>query len=416
MLESAFVSRRKFTAAVCMSLLAALILSMSPLHVKAQDKDYEARRKRAFELIDQSKFTEAQKIFEELSKENSSDAPVMFGLGFTTLATSKQLKDPEERRKARQRARQALVRAKELGIESELLDAAIIAIPPDGSDDTAFSKNREADTAMQEGEAAFTRGDLDAAINAYSRAFTLDPKIYEAPLFIGDMYRRKKDANKAGEWFSKAIAIDANRETAYRYWGDILLTVGRADEARDKFVEAVIAAPYSQLTWEGGLMRWADEAGVRLGHPKIEIPTGVSSTSSGEVNITLDPSLLGGKEDGSSAWLMYGITRANWRKDKFAKTFPQEKTYRHSLMEEAEALRLVVATARADKKAKKLTPSLTNLVALTDAGLLEAFILLAQPDKGIVRDYDEYRKTNRDKLRQYMLEYVVGLKKNQGKF
>jgi tetratricopeptide (TPR) repeat protein len=414
MLEPVFL-RRKLSAAVCAGLVIAFILS-APLSALAQDKDYEARRKRAFDLIEQSKFNEARQIFEELSKENPSDAPVMFGLGFTTLAASKQIKDPEERRKARQRAREALLRAKELGLESELLEAVVTSIPPDGSDDTAFSKNKDADKAMQEGEAAFTRGNLDEAITAYARAYKLDPKLYEAPLFIGDMYRRKKDADKAGEWFSKAIAIDPDRETAYRYWGDILMTVGRMDEARDKFVEAVIAAPYSQMTWESGLMLWADQAGVRLSHPRIDIPTGVSSTASGDVNITIDPGLLGGKDDGSSSWLMYGITRANWRKDKFNKTFPREKTYRHSLNEEAEALRLVAATAKADKKAKKLTPSLTNLVMLTDAGLLESYILLAKPDKGIVRDYEEYRKTNRDKLKQYILEYVLGLKKNQGKF
>lgn len=410
------LSRRKPSIAVCAGLLIAFLLSVPLSALAQQDKDYEARRKRAFDLVEQSKFNEAQEIFQELSKENPNDAPVMFGLGFTTLAASKQIKDPEERRKARQRAREALLRAKELGLESELLEAVIVSIPPDGSDDTAFSKNKEADKAMQEGEAAFTRGNLDEAITAYTRAYKLDPKLYEAPLFIGDMYRRKKDADKAGEWFSKAIAIDPDRETAYRYWGDILMTVGRMDEARDKFVEAVIAAPYSQMTWESGLIAWAEQAGVRLAHPKIEIPTGVSSSDSGDVNITLDPGLLSGKDDGSSAWLMYGITRANWRKDKFAKTFPQEKNYRHSLNEEAEALGLVAVTAKADKKAKKLTPSLANLVALNDAGLLEAYILLAKPDKGIVRDYETYRKTNRDKLRRYMLEYVLGLKKSEGKF
>ena len=45
-----------------------------------------------------------------------------------------------------------------------------------------------------------------------------------------------------------------------------------------------------------------------------------------------------------------------------------------------------------------------------NAGLLEAYVLLAKPDAGIARDYVEYRKNNRDKLRRYMNEYVTSEK------
>lgn len=51
--------------------------------------------------------------------------------------------------------------------------------------------------------------------------------------------------------------------------------------------------------------------------------------------------------------------------------------------------------------------SIANLLKLHREGLLEAYILLAQPDDGIVRDYEEYRKNNRDKLRRYLNEYVT---------
>jgi hypothetical protein len=44
---------------------------------------------------------------------------------------------------------------------------------------------------------------------------------------------------------------------------------------------------------------------------------------------------------------------------------------------------------------------------LNEAGLLEAFVLFARPDQGIVRDYAAYRATNRDKLRRYWLEVAI---------
>ncbi|HEY0323364.1 MAG TPA: tetratricopeptide repeat protein [Pyrinomonadaceae bacterium] len=278
-----------------------------------------------------------------------------------------------------------------------------------------FSKNEEADALMHKGEAYFAAKQWDKALEAYERALKLDPKIYEAPLFIGDVYFQKREMDKAGEWYAKAIAIDPNRETAYRYWSDAYLRIGKMTEARDKAVEAIVAEPYNRMSYRG-LMQWAQVNRVELGHPKIEVPADVSSSKPGEVNITLDPKVLSGKDDGSSAWLVYSITRASWRTDKFAKTFPKEKAYRHSLAEEAEALRMVVASAKADKKIKKLEESLANLVKLNDAGLLEAFILLARADDGIAQDYEEYRKGNRDKLRRYLTEVVAGQSNQQGKF
>ena len=84
---------------------------------------------------------------------------------------------------------------------------------------------------MRKGEEAHSRGDLDAAIKGYKLALELDPKLYLAALFIGDMYFKKgyhaQDLKTkqemtvtAGEWFKRAIAIEENIETAHRYWGD----------------------------------------------------------------------------------------------------------------------------------------------------------------------------------------------------
>jgi len=247
-------------------------------------------------------------------------------------------------------------------------------------------------------------------------------------LFAGDMEFKKaynstdpkyrSDAvDRAGVWFAKAIAIDSNRETAYRYWGDALEMQGKTESARDKFIDAIVADPYNRSPYVG-LTQWAQRHQVQLGHPRIDIPTTVTSNKPGEINITIDDMTLKGKDDGSSAWLMYSIARANWmnkkdgtRSDKFARAYPNETAYRHSLAEEADALRLVVESLNTQTKEKpgmKLTPSLENLVKLSNAGLLEAYLLFVRPDNGIARDYESYRAANRDKLRRYWLEVVIG--------
>src|SRR5258706_12411983 len=113
----------------------------------------------------------------------------------------------------------------------------------------------------------------------------------------------------AGELFTKANKIDPDRETAYRYWGDALLEYGKDDEARAKFIEAIVADPYNQLVYNG-ISRWAQKHGVRLGHPRIDILSNVSSTKPGETNITIDNLPLNEKDDGSAAWMMNEMVRA----------------------------------------------------------------------------------------------------------
>jgi hypothetical protein len=70
-------------------------------------------------------------------------------------------------------------------------------------------------------------------------------------------------------------------------------------------------------------------------------------------------------------------------------------------------LRGVITLAASDKKVKHLSPSLAKLKKLNDEGLLEAYILLGRADAGISQDHPAYLKESRDKLRRYMVEYVV---------
>ena len=260
---------------------------------------------------------------------------------------------------------------------------------------------------MEEGEALFSQGKADEALQKYQEALELDPKLYHAALFSGDIYLQKQDWAQAEVWYQKAIAINPDKETAYRYSATPLMRQKKTDAARDRYVEAFIVEPYNRFA-RAGLVQWGNATQTKLAHPEIDIPTNVKFDEKGDAQINLDASaLLGGKDDGSFAWIAYGGTRSKWHKEQFAKTFPNEKVYRHSLPEEADALRSVVRVATVDNKTKTLSTSLTRLKKLDEQGLLEAYILMARPDEGIVKDHPAYLKQNRDKLRRYMMEYVV---------
>jgi hypothetical protein len=123
------------------------------------------------------------------------------------------------------------------------------------------------------------------------------------------------------------------------------------------------------------------------------------------------PARAGRPDDGRSRWRLYRETRQAWGKDRFRKTLPGA-AYRHSLAEEADALRQVAGAIAADVKAgriKEPDPSFVNLLRLEKEGLLEAYILFARPDKGIAEDYQAYRDAHRGELCRYLRKYVAPL-------
>ena len=234
--------------------LLCLALTLAPGSPAQTDDSYQARRAQAFALYDSHKLVDALPLLEKLHAEKPDDVAVLERLSFVTLADSATLTDGSERKRERAHARKLADEAKAAGDESNLLKV-VLAVPEDGGEMT-FSGTPEVQAVMQEGEAAFAKGDMDAAIAAYSRALELDPKEYDAALFIGDVYFKKKDHEQADKWFSRAAAIDPNRETAYRYWGDDLVAQGRVSEAKEQFVSAIVAQPYDQRSWMG-LSQWA---------------------------------------------------------------------------------------------------------------------------------------------------------------
>ncbi len=328
-------------------------------------------------------------------------------LGSSLLSRAATWNDPERRKADRVHARAEMLRAKELGDTSDLCKTLLAALPEDGSED-AFSQNQEVQAAMQRGEAAFARGEFEDAIAGYLQALALDPKLYYAALDIGDSYFRLKKTEQAGEWFTKAIQIEPNEETAYRYWGDALMADGQMKEARTKLIEGLVANPYRQ-TSRNGLNNWVSQNHVSYKEISIKLPQAPTVDAKGGTTITVDPATLG-KNDGGEAWMTYPMERTLWHNEKFAKEFPKEKTYRHSLKEEVSALSLVATVFEESQQKKKLEnpdPSLVLLSKMKDEGMLESFVLLLHPDAGVTQDYAAYRAVNRDKLIQFVDEYVL---------
>ena len=399
-----------FACAVKLVILTLCVITVMPaICAKAGQNSLPELKARAKELMDQVRYTEAEPLLEKIVVAEPDNPENHYYLGSALLAVAANKKNENEQRQIRKRAREEFVKAKQLGTSYSNIDAMINGIPVDGGSNPEFSENSKTKKLMDDAEAAYARGSLDDAFKLYQQALALDPKLYYAALFSGDVMLQKEDFKQAEAWYQRAIQIDPNKETAYRYSATPLMKQQKYDEALLRYIEAYITEPYNRFT-AGGLTQWAQKTGQPLGHPKIDIPTSVKSDQDGNTKIEVDTgALTSGNDDGSNAWIAYGLTRTLWRNEKFRKTYPQEKDYRHSLAEEADALRsvLVIATEQKSSKPASLSPSLQMLKKLNDEGLLEAYILLARVDRGIAQDHPAYLMSNREKLRKYVTNYVA---------
>jgi tetratricopeptide (TPR) repeat protein len=401
------------------TLIAAFLVVIIPSGCMAQNVQTQApekavkedpARQHAIELYSQGKFVDAMPLFEALAAEHPSDVVVREAWAWCVFQYAGTLPDPQQRKRVRVRARTIAVEAKGLGDNSQLLQL-MLEQPEDGGSEVAFSDSKEVDNTMKAAEADFSRGDLDKAREGYTRALLMDPKNYEAALFIGDVYFKQYVYGSAGEWFARAIQIDPNRETAYRYWGDALVALGNEDDARSKFIEGIIADPYTRRSWTG-LQNWLQRNKVELNNVHLKDGAGVTRKDEKNISVTIDDNSLTKKDDPNGlAWMTYGMSRASWQGDRFKKEFPNEPKYRRTLKEESDSLGVMITVLKEQKnyqkKLKDLDPSLQALIKIQEAGFLDPFVLLNRADAGIAQDYPAYRATNRDTIRRYLDEFVV---------
>ncbi|HEY1211291.1 MAG TPA: tetratricopeptide repeat protein [Terracidiphilus sp.] len=388
--------------------IAGVSLGLAVLSLAAAGFAQDDEAARANKLYSALRLTEALPLYEDLAKAHPDQSLYFMRLASCLDARAVQLSDPSEVKAVRTRERDAAKRAVELGETAEFV-RMMSQIDPDQPIYANLQSPGKA--LLAEGDKAFGTGDFSTAMAKYTAAAEADPKLYEAALYAGDTARQQGDLKTAEQWFTRTIAIDPDRETAYRYWGDAIVTLsGNPMSAKEKFIDAIVAEPYSRLAWQG-IKQWAQIEKAVLMAPKIERPAApvVDSKKPNTINITIDPVMTDEKtHPGGYAWTGYSLARASFRGDEFKKVFPDEKEYRHSLKEEDTALSAVAAIVKEGNIApEKLDESLRNLIELNDAGMLDCWILINGADQGIAQDYDAYRQQHRQLLHDYLSRFVV---------
>jgi tetratricopeptide (TPR) repeat protein len=362
----------------------------------------------ANELYKAGKKLEALPLYEDLAKTYPDEMIYQERLASCLDAEAEQTNDAAQKKALLTRMRDTARRAVQLGDKANFVqDMANFDVDAPNT----FAQGSSAEALMREAEKAFAAGDYPTAEAKYVAAAAADPHLYVAALYAGDAAYAQHDLPTAAQWFAKAIAIDPDRETAHRYWGDAILRYGNdAEAAKNKFIDAIVAEPYNNYSWQG-LQQWAVRQKAVLMAPKIERPAApqVDAKNPNTTNITIDFNSLDQKKNpGGFAWMMYSMIRGTYRGDTFKENFPDEKEYRHTLKEEDAALTAVATTVEEKKiKRDKLDESLRNLLEVYDAGMLDCWILINGADQGITRDYPAYRDAHRQLLHDYLARFVV---------
>ncbi|WP_158820048.1 tetratricopeptide repeat protein [Granulicella sp. S156] len=389
---------------LAMGLMLVVVSARSQAPAEKTDAEIKAEGEQARALYEKQNFLEALPLYEDLHTRRPQNLLYQERLAMTLLAKASQ-QSPEDAQATRRRSRELLLQAKAAGDNSNLIQILLEKLQDADQPAKAEPVGHE---WMQKGETAFSSGDLQAAVGFYKQALDANPQYYVAALFAGDAEYKLNHPAEAGKWFARAIEINPDVETAYRYWGDCLEKAGDHTQAEAKFIGGIVAEPYSRAP-RLGLKQWADRNHAMVVAPPIKLPARATTGKDGHINITMSMPAAADKDNKESALaLSYSMESALWQGDEFRKHFPNEKTYRHSLLEEATSVRLMLSVVREQKIPENtLSASTKLLLELDNAGMLECWILLDDPDQGIAQDYAAYRKDHRELLAKYIAQYDV---------
>jgi tetratricopeptide (TPR) repeat protein len=310
----------------------------------------------------------------------------------------------------------ALVRTLLITAEKTFLGSVITGVPLTVG--YTYRGTPAVQATMGQASSAFAAGKFDDAARLYIAAAGQDPALYIAALYAGDSFFRNKDYANGGVWFAKAIAIDPDRETAYRYWGDALYKAGDSAGAREKIVQAYVAEPYSIATW-AELYQWAMANKFTLAAPQARRPEFYMLDG----KVDFDPRVLPDSGDGRASWLIYQQVRVSHGAPTLMQNVPpgggtmangdlQASGYIHTLAEEMQALTAMLSDVKQKLAAgtvtqERLDPGIKLLLRLQRDDMLECFVLLNAYDKGLLHDYPKYRAAHRDRLIAYVNQYLL---------
>lgn len=106
-----------------------------------------------------------------------------------------------------------------------------------------------AESCFRHAQLCRQRGDLTAAVAAYTEALEADPTFEEAYLERGQSYRQRTDVELAIADFTAALQVNVTSAEAYLRRGNAHMDLNRVPEAIDDYTHAIELAPDNGVSW-----------------------------------------------------------------------------------------------------------------------------------------------------------------------
>lgn len=393
--------------------------------------NFDQERQQADALYVAGKPLEALPLYEDLCKQDPTVAVFAERHGTGLLKKADVTADPQVKNQLMSAGIAEILRAQSLGDNSPYV-ASVLNASSKTPENAALNAplgmlpltvgymhagSEKAQALYAQAEQAFAQGNFAAAAPLYVKAAQADPQWYMPALNAGDAYFHLKDWKNANLWYGKAVAIDPERETAYRYWGDELFAAGDVMGAKARYVDAVIAEPFTAVTWSK-LAEWAKVTRTSFIIPRVDRPE--FTTANGVLKV--DTALEKETGDGRSSWLVYQRVRAAHGAPSAGQLKMAGATgangqftpsgYVHSLAEEMDALNAMLADVQKKVAAgtlaeAKLDLGIRRMLALQKMGFLEPFVMLNFSDAGLRHGYPAYRAAHRDVMVRYLNQVVA---------
>lgn|SRR5574344_3009 len=173
---------------------------------------------------------------------------------------------------------------------------------PEGSFNVQyFNPKKIARQYSDSAEVAFERKDYSTARDFYLMALTVDPKYYKMMTFIGQTYEDEGKADKAIEWYKKAL--DSNYIDFMAHWFLAVQLQGKGDGAgavNEITIAKILNRNNPRLNQE--FLAIYRENGLKAADWTFNPQMQLDSTGPGEITIQAD-----------TTWLLYATAKALWR-------------------------------------------------------------------------------------------------------
>ena len=378
------------------------VLKKLPKEYRKDQETVEKQNNQARKLVEKNKLAEAETLVNnslELDPENIDALLISAGVQFAIASQNQE--DPESPKRVEQSFRQARMALRLAPGDFSIYDRAksLHIYSPAGY---TMPRNPEAVKEYQKAEQDFSKGRYESAVKHYLKLMELEPLFSYTYLHLGDCFFASRQLEQALKLYQQGIALFPLNPAGYRYAADTCAKLGQPEKCREYLIDSVKADPSYPTAWQ-----YMDDS--KYGKNGIErhyhvIPTKLLLCKSEDDYESLLMNLPSRTLPAWQAYINKKLSYENRERKPGVIHWPSAGV-------EIECLReLVAAWSTLKLEDRELQdPDLDFIRQVSIDGHLETFVFLELYTETYRPEFEIWKKTNGDKIKEYLENYIFDI-------